>query len=240
MTSPQLFTSALLVEDEVNLAATLKIALRKLSIPVRHAATLQDARDRIAESQPDFILLDRNLPDGDGLELCSDLRKQGYTGMILILTASGQTSDKIAGLTQGADDYLPKPCDWEELNARIVALSRRVSSPAPEGGAAAPTRASKPLSRWIRDEDRLRIQGPKGVWVELTPLEFKLASHLMIARGAIVGREELLKHVWGFTLLPKTRTVDHFLGRLRKRFEVDAENPKHFITVRGAGYRFEE
>ncbi|MGZ3707264.1 MAG: winged helix-turn-helix domain-containing protein, partial [Bdellovibrionota bacterium] len=76
-------------------------------------------------------------------------------------------------------------------------------------------------------------------WVELTPLEFKLAARLILAGGAIVSRDDLLKDVWGFTLLPKTRTVDHFLGRMRKHFEADPENPRHFLTVRGAGYRFE-
>jgi DNA-binding response OmpR family regulator len=85
--------------------------------------------------------------------------------------------------------------------------------------------------------ERLRILGPKG-WVELTPLEFKLANHLIAAEGAIVSREELLKEVWGFRFLPKTRTTDYFLGRLRKVFERNPDSPKHFLTVRGAGYRF--
>jgi two-component system alkaline phosphatase synthesis response regulator PhoP len=117
-----------------------------------------------------------------------------------------------------------------ELSARIEALARRAAqNPAPEIGSETP---------WTLDEGRLRIRGPSG-WVELTPLEFKLARHLMDAKGEIVSRDTLLKAVWGFTLLPKTRTVDHFLGRLRKLFERNPEEPAHFITVRGAGYRFQ-
>ena len=141
----------------------------------------------------------------------------------------------------GADDYLAKPFSWEELGARIVALSRRATreTAAAVVTQAAPQAAPQEPSLWQTDPDRLRILGPQG-WVELTPLEFRLAAHLITAQGAIVSREDLLKDVWGFTLLPKTRTVDHFLGRLRKHFEDNAEEPKHFLTVRGAGYRFEK
>ena len=97
--------------------------------------------------------------------------------------------------------------------------------------------AARRAPLWTYETDRLRILGAKG-WVELTPLEFKLAIHLIAAKGAIVSREELLKEVWGFRFLPKTRTTDYFLGRLRKSLEKDPDHPKHFVTVRGAGYRF--
>jgi DNA-binding response OmpR family regulator len=179
-----------------------------------------------------LIVLDRTLPDGDGLSLCKRLRSSASTfkGMIMMLTARGETADRISGFNAGADDYLPKPFSWPELEARIRALFRRSG---PEAKAA-------PIANqlWTLDEGKLRILGPNG-WVTLTPLEFKLACKLIQAHGAIVSREELLKDVWGFTLLPKTRTVDHFLGRLRKYFELNADEPRHFLTVRGAGYRFE-
>ncbi len=226
-----LFDSALLVEDEANLAVALKIALKKLGMPARHSTTIEGARELIAAHSPDIIVLDRNLPDGDGIELCRELRAQNYRGVILMLTAIGETIEKVRGLNAGADDYLPKPFSWEELEARVRALARRKPAPA--------AASVLPPSGWELDSSRLRILGPHG-WIELTPLEFKLASKLITARGSILSRDELLKDVWGFTLLPKTRTVDHFMGRLRKHFEENPEKPQHFLTVRGAGYRFEK
>jgi DNA-binding response OmpR family regulator len=225
------FASVVLVEDEPNLADTLKIALRKLLLPARHATTIEDARAMIRDDSPELLLLDRALPDGDGLQLCAELREQGFAGSILVLTASGRIEDRVNGLNAGADDYLPKPFSWEELEARIRALSRRYRR-------LAPVSSERRAALWTVDADRLRILGPQG-WAELTPLEFKLATKLIQANGAIVTRDELLKDVWGFTLLPKTRTVDHFLGRLRKRFEQNPESPAHFVTARGSGYRFE-
>jgi two-component system, OmpR family, alkaline phosphatase synthesis response regulator PhoP len=231
-----LFASALLVEDEPHLAETLKIALRKLEIPAIHATHIAEARAQLSAQTPEFVLLDRALPDGDGLDLCTELRAGGYPGTILVLTAQGHVEDRVLGLNAGADDYLPKPFSWTELEARIRALARRKAlSAAPRAESASEPPAG---SLWQLEPERLRILGSRG-WIELTPLEFKLASKLIHARGAIVTRDELLKDVWGFKLLPKTRTVDHFLGRLRKHFELNPEQPDHFITVRGAGYRFE-
>ncbi len=225
------FRSVLLVEDETALAQTLKIALSRLQIPeIRHSTTLKEARSLFTKSRPDLLILDRNLPDGDGLDLCRKLRAEKYDGTILCLTAKGEMEDRVAGLDSGADDYLAKPFHWEELAARIRALGRRrETKPAPP--------PAEVVELWKTEPDRLRIHGPKG-WVELTPLEFKLATHLITAAGSIVSREELLKEVWGFRFLPKTRTTDYFLGRLRKYFELDPDAPKHFVTVRGAGYRF--
>lgn len=226
---PPIFSSALLIEDELSLATALKIALRKLEIPTSSASTLAEAKCLLKIERPEFILLDRNLPDGDGLELCALLRKENYPGTILILTASGEIDDRVKGLNAGADDYLPKPFSWEELEARIRALARRKTAFLVE-------KTKTPL--WTMDGARLQVLGPKG-WVGLTPLEFKLAARLIEQRGKIVSRTDLLKNVWGFTLLPKTRTVDHFLGRLRKHFEENPESPQHFLTIRGVGYKFE-
>ncbi len=202
-----------------------------MGISVTHAKTIKDAESMFAQVHPDFIVLDRQLPDGDGMNLCTRLRNDGYPGIILMLTARGEIQDRVQGLNAGADDYLPKPFAWEELSARVDALARRKRDmPNKRSATGEPT-------LWQTDEKRLRIFGSNG-WVDLTPLEYKLAVHLMKAHGEIVSREELLKSVWGFTLLPKTRTVDHFMGRLRKHFETNPDDPRHFITVRGAGYRF--
>lgn len=228
--SAAIFGSVLIVEDEIQLSKTLAIAVAKLGVPqIRVAGTLSEARKQIETAPPELVLLDRGLPDGDGLALCEELRAGKYEGAILILTASGQTDARVRGFDSGADDYLPKPFSWDELSARIRNLARRTLS----------LRSSPQQSTetWSCDLKLLRVRGPSG-WQELTPLEFKLCRHLIESSGRIVSRDELLKHVWGFTLLPKTRTVDHFLGRLRKRFERNPDEPEFFLTVRGAGYRF--
>ena len=219
------FRSAIIIEDEIHLLVALKIALRKLGIPAQSAQTLNEASKMISYSAPDLLLLDRSLPDGDGFDFCSSLRETGFSGTILILTASGQIHDKVEGLNRGADDYLAKPFSWEELEARIRALARR----------RAPIQT--PSRLWVVDTSRQRIFGPKG-WVELTALEFKLAQTLIQAQGKIISRADLLKDVWGFDFLPQTRTVDFFLSRLRKRFEPNPEKPVHFVTVRSIGYKF--
>lgn len=229
----KLFESALLVEDEAHLAQTIEIAVSKVVTKVVCVKTISEANQAIEEKIHvfDFVLLDRNLPDGDGLTFCSSLRQKGFLGMILILSAVKETQERVKGLEMGADDYLPKPFSYEELIARMSALARRKPQ----------VQIAKLVgyAGWEIDRQRLRIKKGDAGWVELTPLEFKLATHLMDAKGAIVDRSELLRKVWGFSLLPKTRTVDHFMGRVRKNFELDPENPRHFLTVRGAGYRFE-
>jgi DNA-binding response OmpR family regulator len=233
----EFFKNVLLVEDEIPFAEAMKIALKKL--PIRelwHAPNLELARKKIKSHPIDLIILDRNLPDGDGLSFCQEVREAGFNGMILFLTALGDIEDRIAGLNVGADEYLPKPFSWDELLARLMALNRRINrntTSIPKKGSA----SILSTTLWTLDQERLRILGLKG-WVTLTPLEFKLALHLIQAQGAIVHREELLKEVWGFRFLPKTRTVDYFMGRLRKHFESNPDVPQHFLTVRGAGYRF--
>lgn len=228
------FENVLLVEDEPNLAVTLKVALKKIGLSVRHVSNLEAAGIEFRNSIPDLVVLDRTLPDGDGIEFCERLKRdKQFKGAILMLTARSEVFDRVQGLNAGADDYLTKPFSWSELEARIRALHRRwkqigsekSSQPAPQN------------SLWKLDLGLLRILGPNG-WMTLTPLEFKLAQNLIEQDGLIVSRENLLKEVWGFTLLPKTRTVDHFLGRLRKYFELNPDDPQHFLTVRGAGYRF--
>lgn len=217
----------LVVEDEKELSSTLCISLKRMGLRPVATASAQGALNFFEgdEEQPDIVLLDRNLPDGDGLNLCRRLRDQYlYAGKILMLTAMGETVEKVKGLNAGADDYLSKPFSWDELEARINALGRRSA----KAGAA---------RRWKLDPDRLRIKGPDG-WITLTPLEYKLAHTLISRSGSIVSRERLLREVWGFHLIPKTRTVDQFMGRLRRHFEKDPEKPKYFLTVRGAGYRF--
>ncbi|MBN21458.1 MAG: DNA-binding response regulator [Bdellovibrionaceae bacterium] len=226
-----LFKHILIVEDEFHLGEALTVSLRKLADYVEKVSTIESARYYLEthwDSLPDLVVLDRNLPDGDGIQFCRELRNHGNTGMILMLTAQSGIEQRIEGLDAGADDYLPKPFSWEELKARLKALARRL----PEKKA-----SIDPL--WSMDFKKLQIKGPAG-WVRLTPLEFKLAAALIHANGEIVGRDQLLREVWGFQLLPQTRTVDLFMSKLRKRFEPDPERPLYFKTIRGAGYSFQK
>jgi len=219
------FKKALLVEDEVHLATAIQIALKELEIETVHVSTLKEAKKKYREQEFDLIILDRMLPDGEGLEFFDEgLEKDG--AMVMVLSAKGDVSDRIEGIERGADEYLPKPFSWEEFSARVKMLYRRkMKNSSPE------------VETWKIDENTLVIHGPKGP-VELTVLEFKLAKLLILRAGEVIPRDELLKKVWGFTLIPKTRTVDHFLGRLRKYFELEPDKPEHFLSVRGVGYKF--
>jgi two-component system alkaline phosphatase synthesis response regulator PhoP len=223
------FQKALLIEDEPYLQATLSAALEHLKIPFEVAGNIREARLKfLADPQSfDLIFLDRMLPDGEGLGLCKEFRKHDSKAVIIILSALGSVNDRVQGLGEGADDYLPKPFSLEELTAKLGAYSRRLI-PVNEG----------PEKLWDRNERELKILSPKG-WVQLTKLEFRLASYLIRNAGKVVSREELLKNVWGFQLLPKTRTADLFVSRLKKHFEVDPNDPKHFQSIRGVGYRFD-
>jgi DNA-binding response OmpR family regulator len=231
------FQRALLVEDEFNLATTLKISLKTLGLSeVIHCDSLEKARQefekaRESRGQPfDLVVLDRGLPDGEGLDFCLELRSAGFLGVILVLTANGLVEERVRGLDAGADEYLAKPFSWEELVARLRALARREWKDYIKN-------QEQQQHPWTIDDKNLRVLGPKG-WVTLTPLELKLFLNLYESRGNIVSRDELLKNVWGFKWLPKTRTVDFFMARLRRSFEPTPENPRHFLTIRGVGYKF--
>jgi two-component system, OmpR family, alkaline phosphatase synthesis response regulator PhoP len=224
------FRKALLIEDELSLKNTLSAALDRLEVPFEAAENAKRARELFFDDPQsyDLIFLDRILPDGEGLELCREFRRHGSEAVIIVLSALGSVQDRVQGLETGADDYLAKPFSLEELTAKLYAYSRRRTPTTEEIN-----------QTWGLNEAEFKILGPQG-WVQLTKLEYRLASYLIRREKSVVSREELLKNVWGFQLLPKTRTADLFMSRLRKYFETDPENPKHFLTIRGVGYRFEK
>lgn len=234
------FRDVLVVEDEPLLARTLGVALKHLKLSARFATTLKNAREAIEEKVPDLILLDRMLPDGDGISLCAELRLTlgGGLPLIIILSARGDTTEKVEGLDAGADDYLPKPFSVDELHARIRALARRYPAAAESAKVSAPTPASSSDELWQRDINTQKVLGPKG-WIAVTQLEYKLLEKFITQPSQVLSRDDLLKDVWGFHWLPKTRTVDFFISRVRKNFELNPDEPRHFVTVRGVGYRFD-
>ncbi len=219
-------STILLLEDELILGDTLQLSIQKIGHTCTWVKTIQEAREKIKLQNFDFWVLDRNLPDGDGLTLLRNLRRK--QSMVLVLSAKSSVEEKIEGLQAGADDYLPKPFSFDELKARLQALDRRRPPKLTE---------DEPQKPWILDGDLMRVLTPNA-WVELTPLEFKFLSYLIERKGVIVSKERLLREVWGFSFLPKTRTVDYLLTQLRKRIEEEPESPKHLLTVRGAGVKF--
>jgi DNA-binding response OmpR family regulator len=215
----------LLVEDEELLAKTLMLSLKKLGYDCTHASTLKEGKDQLKKNRFDILILDRNLPDGEGTRLLKDPNR-GHS-LTLILSAKSSVSEKVEGLNYGADDYLAKPFSYAELSARLKALERRLPLIAPDAS----------MENWISDESTLEVQTPQGK-IELTPLEFKFLTYLIARKNTIVSKSRLLQEVWGFKFLPKTRTVDYVITNLRKRIEKEPDHPQHLLTIRGAGVKF--
>ncbi len=212
----------LVVEDEPELANTVMAALRGAGFSCDHAADLSAARLLGDFHDYDMAVLDRRLPDGDGLELCAHWRSEGRTLGVLVLTALDGTDAVVRGFGEGADDYLTKPFAAQELVVRIQALARR-----------APV-APRPLLQVGPvevDRGRRRVRRD-GVVVPLTTKEFAIFEHLALADGAVVQRYELLEHCWDHAAEPGSNVVDVHVRGLRRKLGDDVVE-----TVRGAGYR---
>jgi DNA-binding response OmpR family regulator len=216
----------LLVEDELALGDTISLSLKKMGFDCTWVKNLKEARATLAQSDFDLLILDRNLPDGEGTALLSHPKRSTF--MALILSSKSAVEDRVKGLQLGADDYLPKPFSFKELEARLQALLRRSGNQ---------VRHSHSSELWFMDPNQMTVLTEAGA-IELTPLEFKFLKYLIERRETIVSKDRLLKDVWGFSFLPKTRTVDYLITQLRKRIEPDTERPRHLLTIRGAGVKF--
>ncbi len=220
----------LLVEDDATLALSVQTRLGLARHAVRCVPTLRQARVSFAGGLTDLIILDLGLPDGDGRTLCEELRSAGERVPILILTARGTVEARVDGLRSGADDYLTKPFNLDELLARVEALLRRTGW----------QQDAEHLSVGRLDVDiRAHTATVDGAAVQLTALELRLLRYLASRAGAAVSRGELLVEVWGVADGVKTRTVDVFISRLRKLIERDASEPVFLVSVRGVGYRLD-
>ena len=221
----------LIVEDEQGLRLTLSDRLRNEGYEVDTASDGAEGYERASRLPFDLIVLDLMLPEKSGLDICRDLRRMGVTTPVLMLTALGQTHDKVAGLKIGADDYLTKPFEMAELLARIEALLRRQDTPprppssAYEFGA---VRMDVRSTQTYRDEKE----------VTLSAKEFTLLRYLLEHRGETLSREKLLHEVWGYDNMPSTRTVDVHVAWLRQKLEDDPKKPRWILTVHGLGYKF--
>ena len=229
----------LLIEDELRIADFLCRGLRTEGYNVTHAATgsegLAAARQLSAErglsiARP-LLILDVMLPDISGLDICQTLRAEGHNLPILMLSALGAVDDRVAGLRMGADDYLPKPFDFEELLARLESLARRAREPVRN----LPT-------RWVVGDlvfDREHMRASRaGVVLNLTAKELALLELMMSAPGRLFSRERILSQVWGLFEDPLTNVVDVYIRRLRAKIDCPGQTPL-IHTVRGLGYRLE-
>jgi DNA-binding response OmpR family regulator len=215
----------LIVEDDPTLRRVLRDNLVFEGYRVDAVADGAAALNQVRSASPDLVLLDLTLPDWDGLDLCAALR-QGSKVPIIILTARGQKADKLKGLKLGADDYITKPFDLQELLARIGAVLRR-SHPAVE---------RLRIGRLVIDFRTQRATSGSTP-VRLTHREFELLRYLADRREKVVHRDELLKEVWGYLdTNVTTRSVDHAIVRLRKKIEPDPHHPEFIRTVHGDGY----
>lgn len=219
----------LLVEDDQRLSRALSLALGDAGHAVRVAGTVRDAEARLREREPDVVLLDLGLPDGDGLTLCAAIRTRSTVPIILV-TARSDSADVVAGLEAGADDYISKPVVGSELSARIRALLRRTGRDEPVG--------SLSIGDLVVDLRHGSVSRG-GVDVPLTRTERRLLRELAAHRGRAVAREELLERVWGYQDIGDSRLLDVHVRRLRTKLERDPSSPALVVTVRGLGYRLE-
>jgi len=223
----------LLVEDEAGLILTLTDRLRSENFDVKTAADGEAGLSLALTESFDLIILDVMLPKKNGLDVCRDLRQKGISTPVLMLTAKGETIDKVLGLKLGADDYLTKPFEVIELLARIEALLRR--SPHTNHNSTESFRFGDVAIDFKRAEVLKNNQT-----VELSAMEFKLLHFLIENRGAVHSRDKLLDEVWGYDAMPTTRTVDVHIAWLRQKLEDNPKHPQFIQTVHGFGYKFKE
>jgi len=221
----------LLVEDEAGLIITLTDRLQSEGFNVKTATDGEAGLSLALAENFDLIILDVMLPKKNGLDVCRDLRQKNVTTPILMLTAKGETIDKVLGLKLGADDYLTKPFEMMELLARVEALLRR--SPQTNQNSPDAFRFGD-VSIDFRRAEVLKNNEP----LELSAIEFKLLQFLIENRGAVHSRDKLLDEVWGYDAMPSTRTVDVHVAWLRQKLETNPKHPQYIQTVHGLGYKF--
>ena len=214
----------LIVEDDASLARILRDNFVSDGFDVECVGHGNAAVTKATEFMPDLIILDVNLPGTSGFDLCGVLRGRRRTP-IVILTARNDKRDKLRGLSLGADDYITKPFDLQELMARVHAVLRRTRPTIDRLALGSVTVDFRTLQ--ARDGDRQ---------IELSHREFELLHYLAERADKVVSRTELLREIWGYIETPHTRSVDHAVARLRKKIEADVDHPRFIHTVHGDGY----
>jgi DNA-binding response OmpR family regulator len=223
----------LLVDDEQSIQTLLSFPLRKDGYHVTSAQDGSEALQRFTEARFDLVILDLMLPKLDGVEVCRRLRSRSQVPIIM-LTAKGSETDKVAGLEVGADDYITKPFSMREFRSRVKAALRRSRM------VGELPREEAIESGELKIDFGRRVVTLSGEEVKVTYVEFEILGALARSPGRVLGRETLLEHVWGDSEYRDPRTVDVHIRHLREKLEASPKNPEYLLTVRGVGYRFRE
>jgi len=226
--------SILLVEDEDNLQEALKLNLELEGYEVTGVSDGVEALKAVRNEYFDLLILDVMLPELDGISVCESIRLQNNEIPILILSAKNSGADRVLGLKKGADDYLTKPFNLEELLLRVKKLinkSKRI------------TNKQAIADEYVFGKNKVNFKALQSTNMEgrniaLTKKEAMLLKLLIENKNEVVTRERILQAVWGYNVYPTTRTIDNFILSFRKYFEQDSRNPKYFHSVRGIGYKF--
>lgn len=222
--------TVLIVEDERTIRRFVRSALEREGHRVHEADTLQQGLVEAGTRQPQLVILDLGLPDGNGMDFIRDLRAWSQTP-ILVLSARVEEDDKVGALDAGADDYLIKPFGVAELLARVRAVLRRHTTPS-DGKAAVLSFGDVQVDWAHRQVTR------DGQSVHLTPIEFRLLAALVAQPGKVLTHRQLLSEVWGPAYVERGHYLRIFMSQLRQKLEADPARPRHFLTEMGVGYRF--
>ncbi len=231
MARPQATSGRILVvEDEESISGPFAEALRRAGFEALVTGTAAGALELAADAEPDLVMLDLALPDGDGRDVCRELRRRSDVPIVM-LTARGTEMDKVVGLELGADDYVVKPFSAREVISRIRAVLRR--SAARDGASMEAVRVGE-----LELDPAARIARLHGEPLDLSRKEFDLLAELMRHAGHVVSREDLMAKVWDVNWFGSTKTLDVHIGWLRRKLNDDPADPTYIETVRGVGFRF--
>ena len=228
--------SVLLVEDEENLHDALKLNLELEGYEITSAYDGHEALKKAQEEHFDLIIMDVMLPGVDGISVTESIRLQNNEVPILILSARNTSADRVTGLKKGADDYLTKPFNLEELLLRVQKLiekNKKLQDKDSVGD-------SYTFGENIIDFKAQEVTTRTGERVQISKKEAMLLKLLIENKNEVVPREKILQSVWGYNVYPTTRTIDNFILNFRKYFEEDSRNPQYFHSVRGVGYKYTE
>jgi two-component system, OmpR family, alkaline phosphatase synthesis response regulator PhoP len=234
--SPGNKTSILLVEDEENLHEALKLNLELEGYEVTSAMDGVAALKALQEEYFDLIIMDVMLPEMDGINVTETVRISNNEVPILILSARNSSADRVLGLKKGADDYLTKPFNLEELLLRVNKLINKNKKLLDKSSIGDTYNFGNNIVDF-KAQEATRANGEK---IQLSKKETMLLKLLIENKNEVVPREKILQSVWGYNVYPTTRTIDNFILNFRKYFETDSRNPRYFHSVRGVGYKYAE